>query len=99
MTSLYYIIAIVLYALIGLASFEWAWAKTKALREAKEEIASQYLPYRRNDATHWRKWWFYPGALVMLPLRYFALIIEFLLFYLLLRLVTIGHDFSKDEPV
>ena len=65
----WYIYAIALYMLSGLALFEWAWASVKSIRDVNEERDSQFPAFRRLDAKKWNKFRFYLGAVTILPLR------------------------------
>lgn len=70
--ELYIYILIGAYMLFGLYLFEWAWAKTKCIRDVDEARDSQYPAYRRTEVRKWRKWRFYFGAVTWTPLRIFV---------------------------
>jgi lysophosphatidylcholine acyltransferase / lyso-PAF acetyltransferase len=84
-----------LYAAIGLLLFEFAWKQVKPLREVDEERDSKYPAFRRFDALNWKKWRFYPGAVLLLPLRMLLTAFCFLLCYLFTKIFTCGHDFRR----
>jgi hypothetical protein len=71
----------------------------KPIREVNEERDSQYPAYRRWDVNKWAKWKFYPGAILLLPLKFVMVVMVLLVLYVIVRIVTIGHDFSKDDPI
>ena len=81
---------------LGVVMFEWAWAQMKPIRQVNEERDSKYPAYRRWDVNKWVKWKFYPGAVLLLPLKFFLVLMIVLILYVIVRLVTIGHDFSQD---
>ena len=92
--ELIYIILLGLYMSIGVIMFEWSWKQMKPIREINEERDSKYPAYRRWDANKWAKWKFYPGAILLLPLKFVALLLILAFLYVVVRIVTIGHDFS-----
>jgi hypothetical protein len=68
----------------GLALFEYCWSDLKPLREVDEARDSKYPAYRRYDVKNWAKWKFYPGAVTVLPIRYFlSLFSVFFTFFLI----------------
>jgi hypothetical protein len=71
----------------------------KPIREVNEERDSKYPPFRRYDAQNWRKWKFYPGAMILMPLRMVVAIMLILMCYVSVRLSTLGHSFANDEPI
>ena len=75
--------------------FEWAWKKTERIRLVVEERDSLFPAYRRVDLHLWKKWKFYPGAMLWLVTR--AALIIFNLCFILLgtRIAYFGKDVSK----
>lgn len=51
--------------------------------------------FRRTDVQHWRKWKFYPGALIWLWPRAFACFGSFCTCCLWIKLLLWNHDFRK----
>ena len=67
------VILLVLNAVFGLILFEWAWHKTKRMRELEEKMPDLHkiMPaFRRTDVHKWRKWRFYPGAMTVVIPRF-----------------------------
>lgn len=95
----YILTALAINALVGAAMFEWAWHQMKAIREINEERDGRFPAYRRWDAERWKKWKFYPGAITLLPVRIFVVIILISLNYICIRVGTMGHSFAKGEPI
>lgn len=54
----------------------------KVFREVVEERDSLYPAYRRLDVKNWSKWKFYPGAALVLPLRFLLAILTLFLVYI-----------------
>ena len=81
---------LVLSALFGLILFEWAWAKTYRVRNPNKELDEIFPAYRRSDGPKWKKWQFYPGAMIILVPK--LILANFLLISLLLfiNLTMIG---------
>jgi len=69
----------------GLLMFEWAWSKAKPIREVDEERDSKYPAFRRYDAKNWSRWKFYIGAMILLPLRLFAIVAFLIVLYIYLK--------------
>jgi len=63
-------------AIIGVVALEYAWARTKRFREVDEKRDSMFPQFRRNDVSHWSRWKFYPGAMLLMPTRLFLLAID-----------------------
>lgn len=99
MTYLFSIVCLVLYMSSGALLFEWSWSKMKAYREINEDRDSNYPAFRRWDAVNWKKWKFYPGAIIMLPVRLFIIMVLMGLIYLFVRVTTLGHSFKNDQPI
>jgi len=60
-----------------------------------EERDSKYPAFRRYDASQWAKWKFYPGALILMPIRVVLAIICFFSCYLITRLFVMCHDLRR----
>jgi hypothetical protein len=88
-----------IYAIIGLLTFEWAWSQIKSVREVNEERDTKYPAFRRYDAINWKKWKFYPGAIILMPLRFILMVLVLLLCYTLTRIFTIGHNLRAGPLV
>jgi lysophosphatidylcholine acyltransferase/lyso-PAF acetyltransferase len=88
-----------IYMLLGAIGFEWAWHTIKPLRELNEQRDSRFKAFRRFDAPNWRRWKFYPGAVTLMPFRIFITIFLIFMCYLTVRIITIGHNFARDEPI
>jgi hypothetical protein len=97
--------SIILYALLGiymtlgLVMFEWAWKGMSAIRSVDEDRDSKYPAYRRWDVNKWQKWKFYPGAMLLLPLKFVGIVLCVLFCYIIVRIATLGHNFSDDKPI
>ena len=87
------------YMLLGIILFEYSWSVVKPLRQVDEPRDSKYPAYRRWDAPLWSRWKFYPGAMLLLPLRLVIILVLLVLCYLSVRVVTIGYRFTDDRPV
>lgn len=71
----------------------------KALRDVDEERDSKYPAYRRWDVNKWARWKFYPGAIILLPLKFLLALLIVIACYIVVRIVTIGHNFNEDKPI
>ena len=76
---------LILNSVLGLLMFEWAWAKTKPLREGNEARDSKYPAFRRYDALHWQKWKFYFGAITLMPIRFILTLLILILLFLIIK--------------
>jgi hypothetical protein len=85
-----------LYSLIGLLLFEYSWAQIHSVRNVREERDSKYPAFRRYDAPQWKKWKFYPGAIILMPLRVVLAIVCFLMCYMFTRLFTMCHNLRRS---
>jgi hypothetical protein len=74
---------------------EWAFVRTKRFREVDEKRDGRFPWFRRYDAKNWKRWKFYPGAMIMMPTRIILLVIDGLFLMTVLKILTIGHDFKK----
>jgi hypothetical protein len=99
MGSLIAWIALIAYMVLGVGMFEWAWKKMKPLHEVNEERDSKFPAYRRWDVDKWKKWKFYPGAISLLPFKFFGTIFLLIILYIVVRIATLGHDFSSGGPI
>lgn len=80
-----YLILLGLYMLSGIFMFEWAWKEMKVFREVDEDRDAPYPAYRRLDVKNWRRWKFYPGAALILPLRLLLAFITLFLVYFFIK--------------
>jgi hypothetical protein len=85
--------------IVGLAAFEWAWYKMRPVREIKEERDSKYPAFRRWDVPKWEKWKFYPGAVLLMPIKLITSLLAIILCYVFIRIITLGHNFNKNKPI
>jgi hypothetical protein len=92
-------IALIGYMALGVGMLEWAWIKMKPLREVNEDRDGKYPAYRRYDVDKWAKWKFYPGAITLLPFKFFGTIILLIILYIVVRIATLGHDFNSGGPI
>ena len=85
--------------ILGLAAFEWAWYKMRPVREIKEERDSKYPAFRRWDVPKWEKWKFYPGAVLLMPIKLITSVLIVILCYVFIRIITLGHNFNENKPI
>lgn len=74
--------------------FEYAWYKTRRFRDGDDERDAHYPELRRYDAKKWARWKFYPGAIFVLVPRCCINIIGISSLALIIKLMTLGHDFD-----
>ena len=86
-----YLILLGLYMLSGIFMFEWAWKEMKVFREVVEERDSRYPAYRRLDVKNWRRWKFYPGAALVLPLRLLLAFLSLMIVYLFIKYYFVAY--------
>jgi len=85
------LLGVIAYVLFGVFLVEVAWSQMRTLREADEARDGKYPAYRRTDRPEkWSKWWFYPGAVTLLPIRLLLLVASALLSYVIIKLAVIG---------
>jgi len=89
---------ILMNALTGILLFEWAWSKTDRVRIVDEKRDNLFPAWRREDTPKWSRLRFYPGAVSILPLRFFCMILLAIILYLVTRLIFIGVDITKKVP-
>ena len=90
-------IIFVLNSLIGLTLFEWAWAKSYRVRNPIKELDDMFPAYKRLDATKWKKYYFYPGALTLLVPRFVLGTLCFASLVLWINITMIGQE--KNAPI
>lgn len=88
-----------LNSIVGLVMFEWAWYKMKPIREVNEERDSKFPAFRRWDVPMWKKWKFYPGAILYMPFRFWFTIFLVVILYIVVKIGTLGHNFSAGGPI
>jgi hypothetical protein len=76
---IFYIVA---YMLVGLLMFEWAWYKTKSIRNVDEHRDSNFPAWRRLDLNAWNKMKMYPFAVTIMPVRIFIIVLLIMVLYL-----------------
>ena len=81
----WYLILLIINAILGLAAFEWAWLQMKPFRNYVKERDDRYPPFKRLDVLKWRKWKFYPGAITLMPLRFIICIVSIIIVYILVK--------------
>lgn len=82
-------------ALVGIFAVEYAFSKTKRFRKVDEERDGKFPAFRRKDVNKWARWKFYPGAMLVMPIRCVLLALIVILLVLLVSIFSIGHDFKK----
>ena len=87
------------YMLLGLALFEYAFAPLKNVHHQDEARDSKYPAFRRTDSHLWSKNVLRLGAALFLPLRLGLFIFNMVFLFVVLKVVTFGHDFTDDEPL
>ena len=73
--STFFTIYMVIQAIIGILLFEWAWKKTKRVRECPKELNHKFYSFCRLDAHKWRRWKLYPCAITTMPTRLVLMIV------------------------
>lgn len=68
---------VLLYMLIGLLLFEWAYRRVRRIRMRVEEADRCFPAWRRVDVQNWSRWKFYPAAVTLLPARLFIFVMGF----------------------
>jgi hypothetical protein len=76
---------LVIYALIGLAMFEWAWSKTKIHRNKDDARDSHFPAWSRIDVHRWNKMKMYPFAMTILPFKLFSFVFILAVLYFTVR--------------
>jgi len=80
---------------LGIMALEYAWNRNKRFRKIDEKRDGQYPAFRRQDATLWARWKFYPGAMILMPTRLFLLVLDVILLTIFVSVFSIGHDYKK----
>jgi len=81
--------------LVGIFAVEYAFSKTKRFRKVDEERDAKFPAFRRKDVNKWARWKFYPGAMLVMPIRMVLLLLNVIVLVLLVSIFSIGHDFKK----
>lgn len=89
------LIYLVFQAVVGVLAFEWAYSKVHRFREIDEERDQYYGAFRRQDAKHWARWKFYPGAMLTLTTRVILLFTGMVVLFFSISFLSIGHNFDK----
>jgi hypothetical protein len=82
-------------AVLGIIALEYSWSKTSRYRNVVEERDASYPIGRRLDVKKWARWKFYPGAMLFMPTRILLFSTTLLLMTVLVKLLSIGHNFKK----
>jgi len=91
------VILILVNAVAGLITFEWAWYKTYRFRKPIAEVDDLLPAFRRNDAKYWHKWTHYPGAVTILWPRFWFGVIDVAILCFFMKLCLIGQPMA--EPI
>lgn len=88
---------LVVQAIIGHLLFSHCWEQVKHFRRPTHEAVNAKFPmFRRpDDPPTWSKSTFYPWALLLMPTRFFFIVLLFLTGTCTAIIVSIGHDFSQ----
>lgn len=86
---------LLLNALAGLITFEWAWYKARRFRDPIPELDQNFPAYCRVDSHKWRKWAFYPGAMTVLYPRFLLGFPWGILAALTLKIFLCGADTQR----
>ncbi|CDW90333.1 UNKNOWN [Stylonychia lemnae] len=81
---------------IGVLLIEWAWKKTKPLRQRKPELEAQYPAFARFDK--WNKSIYYLGAPMIIP-KVILAVITFLIIWTSMSLITLGQKYDDFNAV
>jgi hypothetical protein len=84
-----------LQAVIGIILIEWSFKKNARFLKQDEARDKNYPAFRRYDSKNWKRWKFYPGAMLFMPTRAFIVVIAMPLMWLVNVPITWGHDFKK----
>lgn len=84
------------HALLGLLMFEWAWFKTTRLRVDNSERDKRFPAFKRRDK-QWRKWRYYPGALLFLPAKGIAIILTLAITSIVVNLLCLGQNINRGQ--
>ena len=95
----WYLILIIIHSILGLVAFEWAWIQMKPFRNVVKERDEKYPPFRRLDVHLWKKWKFYLGAMTLMPIRIVLCVVDLLIIYVLIKIITIGHRIEDGKPL
>ena len=82
-------------AILGILMLEWTMSRNKRFMEKDEARDYKYSAFRRYDSKNWKRWKFYPGAILWMPTRFFSLIFTACFIVILTAPVTCGHNFRK----
>jgi len=87
-----------LYCLFCIGIFEYAYAQTQTYRAVDEPRDGAYPLCRRRDVPKWARWKFYPGAILLMPLRILLTMAVCLIWVILVKLICLCHNFNKGPP-
>jgi len=89
------VILILMNAILGFILFEWAWCKMYRFRHPIKELEAIMPAYRRDDASKWAKWKFYPGAVTCMIPRFIFGVACFAFLCVFLFFALIGQPMDK----
>jgi hypothetical protein len=89
------VILILVNALLGLITFEWAWYQTYRFRKPIAELENLLPAFRRNDAKFWHKLTFYPGALTLLWPRFWFGVVDVTILCFFMKIFLIGQPMAE----
>ena len=95
---MFWLIAIVINAVIGVVLLEYAWSGTKRHRQVDEERDKRFPAFRRLDLPKWNKMIMYPVAATILLPRFILFFGSIALHVLLHKILFFGTDLSKPLP-
>jgi hypothetical protein len=82
-------------AVIGIIMVEWVFKIHARFMKQDEARDVNYPAFRRYDSKNWKRWKFYPGAMLFMPTRMLIILLCLPLIYLFAVPFTWGHDFKK----
>jgi hypothetical protein len=90
-------IVLIINAIVGLISFEWAWMRAYRFRNPNKMLDEVFFMFCRKDAQKWARWKFYPGALTLLIPRF---IVGFTcLLVLIFTSFLLNFGYNSEVPI
>ena len=87
----------IVQGLLGVACFEWAWAKVDRARLGEEACMAEFPSFRRLDTHMWKRSAFYPGCFLFLMARACIIMLPVLWIGFVQRILYAGENL--DEPL
>jgi len=87
------IIYLIIQVLFSLALGFKVWSFLEKMK--KKHNNNKHKEFRRTDVDKWSKWRFMLGIVFLFPIRVFLIISMVTQLYLLLSILSIGHDLKK----